>query len=55
MIFTVPLDPLLDSLSTFINVALAWLVFDLFHTYERLDKNGIVGEAPALPKKEWQS
>ena len=54
MIFAVPMYLLLNFLSAFVNVALAWLVFGLFHAYERLDQKGIVAEASALPEKKWQ-
>jgi len=54
MIFMIPLYLLLNFLSAFVNVALAWLVFGLFHAYENLDKKGLAGETPALPSKNWQ-
>lgn len=54
MIFVIPLYLLLNFLSAFVNVTLAWLVFGLFHAYERLDEKGILGETPAPPEKKWQ-
>jgi len=54
MIFTVPLYLLLNILSAFTNVTLVWQVFGLFYAYENLDKQGLLGQTPAIAEKKWQ-
>lgn len=54
MLFSIVMYLLLNFLSAFINVALAWLMFGLFYAYEALDQKGVLEEMPALPEKKWQ-
>jgi hypothetical protein len=54
MIFSIIMYLLLNFLSAFVNIELAWLMFGLFYTYEALDKKDALREVPALPEKKWE-
>ena len=54
MIFSIVMYLLLNFLSAFVNVTLAWLMFGLFYAYEALDKKGTLGDVPAVPEKKWE-